>query len=191
MNNVWFTADTHFGHRAMAATGKGWRPFATVEEHDEHLIEAWNKVVRADDHVWHLGDVGMGPVEEILTKVATLNGRKHLVAGNHDLVWSGHRQAHQHQRRWLQEFESVQSFARRRLSKTEMFMLSHFPYAGDHTADERYAQFRLRDEGAWLVHGHVHDTWDVLDLQVNVGVDVRDWRPVHLDELVAIFQVKQ
>lgn len=187
MSDVWFTADTHFGHRAMAATGKGWRPFATVEEHDEHLIEQWNKVVRADDQVWHLGDVGMVSEGETLAIIGKLNGLKHLIAGNHDPVWPGHRAAHQHQRRWLSVFDSVQTFARRRIGRGEYFMLSHFPYAGDHTVDERYAQFRLRDEGAWLVHGHVHDSWDVRDRQVNVGVDVRNWRPVNLSELVEIF----
>lgn len=194
MSNVWLTADTHFAHRAMALEGvgaKGWRPFTTIDEHDEVLIENWNKAVRADDHVWHLGDVGMGSEDQILATVGKLNGHKHLIAGNHDKPWPGHRDAHMHQRWWLREFESVQAFARRRLPGNQNFMLSHMPYAGDHVDQERYGQYRLRDEGLWLAHGHVHDTWAVRGRQVNVGVDVRDWAPMHLDELVAIMAGEQ
>lgn len=188
MSNIFFTADSHFGHRAMAATGKGWRPFKTLAEHDETLIENWNKVVKADDQVWHLGDVGMGPEMEILEKVARLNGSKHLITGNHDKCWSGERDAHKHIGLWMRFFDSVQTFARRRIDGNQNIMLSHFPYEGDHVAQERYGQYRLRDQGLWLAHGHVHDAWAKRGRQVNVGVDVRDFTPMHLDELVEAFR---
>jgi calcineurin-like phosphoesterase family protein len=188
MSNVWFTADSHFGHRAMAATGKGWRPFATIEEHDETLIENWNKVVKHDDQVWHLGDVGMGSEMGILEKISRCNGSKHLIAGNHDKCWSGERDAYKHIGLWMSFFDSVQTYARRRLDGNQNIMLSHFPYAGDHTSQERYNQYRLRDDGLWLAHGHVHDAWAKSGRQVNVGVDVRDFTPMHLDELVEAFR---
>lgn len=191
MSNVWFTADTHFFHRAMAATGKGWRPFATVEEHNEALIERWNKVVKPEDQVWHLGDVGMGPEMDILDMVGRLNGSKHLVAGNHDKCWAGERDAHKHQGLWMSFFDSVQSFARRRLDSNTNFLLSHFPYVGDHTEQQRYDQYRLRDQGLWLVHGHVHDAWKVQGRQLNVGVDVWDFAPVHLDQVVDVIRAKR
>ena len=51
-------------------------------------------------------------------------------------------------------------------------MLSHFPYRGDHEhTGERYVQWRLRDEGLWLIHGHVHDEWKINGHQINVGWD--------------------
>lgn len=187
MTGIWLTADSHFGHRAMAREGKGWRPFETVEEHDEYLIQEWNKVVRAGDQVWHLGDVGMGPSADILQKVGRLNGYKHLITGNHDDVWPGHRDAHRHQREWLKTWESVQAYARRRIDGKNV-LLSHFPYRGDGSGEERYAEFRLHDKGAWLLHGHVHDLWAENGKQINVGVDVRGWRPVSLDEVTAIIR---
>ena len=60
-------------------------------------------------------------------------------------------------------------------------LLSHFPYAGDSHDEDRYAQFRLRDEGIPLLHGHEsfrerrtkHGTW-----HINVGVDWWDYAPV-------------
>lgn len=187
MTNTWFTADLHFGHNAMAATGKGYRPFATVEEHDETLIENWNARVRAADTVWVLGDVGVGSDTYTLECVSRLKGVKHLIAGNHDTVWPGNRNAHTHQRTWLKFFESVQSFAKRRVGSGEYYMLSHFPYTGDRGRD-RFTQYRLRDEGMWLLHGHVHDTWAERGRQINVGVDVRDWAPMPLEDVTRIFR---
>lgn len=51
-------------------------------------------------------------------------------------------------------------------------LLSHFPYEGDHDGrEDRYQQWRLRDEGAWLINGHVHGAWTLRNRQINVGVD--------------------
>lgn len=183
MGEVWFTADTHFGHRAMARDGKGWRPFDTVLEHDEHLIAQWNKVVRPGDQVWHLGDVGLASEQYVFACLGRLHGTKHLIAGNHDPVWPGHRESYKHQRDWLSVFDSVQAFARRRISKATYVLLSHFPYAGDHRDEERYTEYRLRDTGLPLLHGHVHGEWSVRGQQINVGVDVHDWRPIALSEV--------
>lgn len=51
---VWFTADTHFGHRNILKHCD--RPFGSVKEMDEALIAMWNAVVGLNDDVWHLGD---------------------------------------------------------------------------------------------------------------------------------------
>ena len=57
-------------------------------------------------------------------------------------------------------------------------MCSHFPYRGDSREHERYPDHRAVDNGAVLLHGHVHERWKVRDRQVNVGVDVWDFRPI-------------
>ncbi len=148
---VFFSSDTHFLHGLVA----GHRGFETSGEHDETVIARWNALVRPDDLVWHLGDVGLGNEAKVLEQAARLNGRKQLVAGNHDPCWPGHRDSRKHQRTWLQVFESVQAFAKIRLDG-QMVLLSHLPYEQDHTDEPRHTQFRLRDQGEWLVHGHTH-----------------------------------
>ena len=50
---VWFTADTHFGHKNIIRYCQ--RPFVDVEEMNRVLIENWNSVVSPDDLVFHLG----------------------------------------------------------------------------------------------------------------------------------------
>ncbi|MCJ2039884.1 metallophosphoesterase family protein [Methylobacterium sp. E-025] len=80
---TFFTADTHFGHKGVLAMSG--RPFASIEEHDEALIAAWNCVVGPRDEVWHLGDFAMGSTPERCAAVfKRLRGRKCLVRGNHD-----------------------------------------------------------------------------------------------------------
>lgn len=76
MPEVFFISDTHFGHAKIAEA----RGFSSVEEHDTYLADAWNRVVRSRDVIYHLGDVSLGN-REIL---ASLKGYKKLVLGNHD-----------------------------------------------------------------------------------------------------------
>lgn len=68
-------------------------------------------------------------------------------------------------------FAAVAPFARRKFDGRE-FMLSHFPYHGDHTETERYSSCRLRDIGLPLVHGHTHSPFKVQESyprQLNVA----------------------
>lgn len=184
MGDVWFTSDTHFGHAMLV--DRGHRPHRSVADMNADLIARWNTRVRPRDVVWHLGDWGMGPLGEHLAILGQLHGEVHLVTGNHDRPWPGHRDSHKHQAAWLRAgFASVQAFARRRIHGRQV-MLSHFPYSGDHTGEERAGAFRLRDTGIPLLHGHVHAEWKTRGRQVNVGVDVHDFAPIHLDEVAQL-----
>jgi calcineurin-like phosphoesterase family protein len=57
-------------------------------------------------------------------------------------------------------------------------LVCHFPYAGDSQDHDRYSRFRPVDDGLPIIHGHVHTSFAELGRQFNVGVDVRDYRPV-------------
>ena len=52
------TSDLHFGHKNILEYDK--RPFSSIEEHDESLIENWNSLVRPQDLVYCLGDITLG-----------------------------------------------------------------------------------------------------------------------------------
>lgn len=54
---IYFTSDLHFWHKnAIVYTN---RPFGTVEEINEKLIEYWNKTIHQNEEVYILGDVTM------------------------------------------------------------------------------------------------------------------------------------
>jgi calcineurin-like phosphoesterase family protein len=183
---TFFSSDSHFLHRLVADQ----RGFASPEEHDEAVVERWNETVRPGDMVWHLGDVGLGNEAGILAVASHLNGIKHLIAGNHDRCWPGHRDARKHQRRWLEVFGSVQAFAKIRVEGRTV-LLSHLPYigGGDHTTEERYPQFRLPDEGEWLIHGHTHQAARMDGHRsLHAGLDAWELRPVAEGELAALIR---
>ena len=79
MSQVRFIADLHLGHVNMAVK----RGFASVEEHDAHIITQWNSVVAKRDVTYILGDVTMEK-KAPYALLDRLNGRKHVVMGNHD-----------------------------------------------------------------------------------------------------------
>lgn len=82
MSETWFTSDTHFGHKNILEYEKDARPFTTVEEMNETLIDNWNATVSQRDTVYHLGDFAFG--RDNIGIASRLNGIKKLVMGNHD-----------------------------------------------------------------------------------------------------------
>lgn len=171
--SVWFTSDLHFGHGFVA----GLRGFDNTDDHDDAIAEGWLKRVRKNDQVWVLGDIAVSSPTHALDLLRILPGVKHLIAGNHDGCHPMHRDSHKRVGAYLEVFASVQPFARRRIGGEEV-MLSHFPYEKDRH-EARYTQYRLRDEGRWLLHGHTHDPDQRRDgLEIHVGVDAWNLAPV-------------
>ena len=80
MGNVKFIGCVHLGHEWMAKH----RGFKDVDEYHEHLIKSWNSVVHKKDLVYILGDVTM-ETNEFYPILDSLNGRKKVILGNHDL----------------------------------------------------------------------------------------------------------
>lgn len=194
MANVWFTSDTHFGHRNIIKYCD--RPFKDTDHMDEVLIANWNKVVAPTDKVFHLGDVALGSIERSLPKVGRLNGTKILSVGNHDRLFSGY--SDNHRARFLPEYLSVFSQVWDESGSVivlggERFVISHFPYTGDHTPDDRHSDVRPVDKGMPLIHGHTHTT-DRLTYsskgtpQLHVGMDAWDYRPVHSSEVISLLK---
>jgi calcineurin-like phosphoesterase family protein len=89
MPSVFLVSDTHFGHAGVCRfthpndpTVK-LRPWTDPDEMDEFMVEAWNKRVKPNDKVYHLGDVVIN--RKALPILDRLNGDKVLIRGNHDI----------------------------------------------------------------------------------------------------------
>lgn len=166
MSNIFYHSDWHFNHEFVAET----RGFASAAEHDDWLITNINSVVGKRDHIWMLGDLNMGSLSRALPLVNNVNGTKHLVLGNHDAAHPMHSRSHTHLRRYLEVFDTVSLHEQHDFGGVKV-KLSHFPYFGDHKEVDRYSDWRLRDTGQYLLHGHVHKEWAISGRQINVGVD--------------------
>jgi len=191
---IWFTSDTHFGHANIIKYCD--RPFDDTDHMDEHIIANWNSVVAPEDTVIHLGDIALGPIDKSLAKVSRLNGYKIAKLGNHDrpFMRDGKADYDDWMQRYAEGFDEVWHWAdeRKVLLNGQEFVVSHFPYTGDHTPSDRHADKRPVDEGFPLIHGHTHST-DRLTFsskgtpQIHVGVDAWAFWQVHEDEVMNLY----
>ncbi|ULG01487.1 hypothetical protein phiA019_0142 [Aeromonas phage phiA019] len=81
--NYLISSDLHFGHRKIMEFCKETRPWSSLEEMHESLIEHWNSKVSGDDVVFHLGDFSFFAKEKTQSIIDQLNGNVVWIAGNH------------------------------------------------------------------------------------------------------------
>lgn len=161
---IWVTSDTHFGHRQIIQYCA--RPFSSREEMDEKLVENWNKRVKPKDDVYHLGDFCFGSrarCEELLEK---LNGKIHLILGNHDkAIWKT--ESLRDRFVWVKDLHTLKWAGNR-------YILCHYPlltWEGAH-------------RGVYHLHGHSHGNLRAPETtRLDMGVDCWDYAPVDIDTI--------
>lgn len=171
MSNIYFISDTHWGHKNIIQYSN--RPFTHVDEMNEALIQNWNKLVKPEDTVYHLGDFAFMPYRDFKNTVRRLNGRINVVLGNHDnvvtnnikdLISSG-------------SLESVQSYLEIKPAG-QMIVLFHY---GQRVWNKSH-------HGSIHLYGHSHGSLPPHGKSVDVGVDCKEitpeYRPIHLDEVL-------
>lgn len=154
MSKIYVISDPHFGHLNMAKN----RGFNSVEEHDNHIIESWNKVLTKNDTIWILGDITMEKKQHYHL-LDQIRGIKKVVLGNHDQP--------QHIPELLKHVNSVCG-----MFQLKGYMLSHCPI---HENELKY--FRKN------IHGHVHYKTIPDDRYINVCCEVVDYKPQLLSNL--------
>lgn len=171
----WFTSDSHYWHHNVIKYCN--RPWATAEEMNEALIERHNALVKPTDDVYHCGDFAMCGTKKIAEILRRLNGKQHILMGNHD--WANFKE-HRTDLGFASISKAVETFmtvAGRKVS------IGHFPYRNASGHDTRYEQMKPLYSGLPRLHGHVHQAWKSKGPMLNLGVDVWDWRPVSEDEI--------
>lgn len=167
---------THFNHTKIIEYCD--RPFSSVEEMNEALISNWNKVVKPSDIVFHLGDIALGGAEAWKLLIPRLNGKIHLILGNHDI------------RNWRNSYSNLFETVSEQLTveiDKKTFILTHFPLLCYH--------------GTWgsemnvvNLHGHCHlckgatgkdieRLQHTFPTQYDVGVDLNNYTPISYDEV--------
>jgi calcineurin-like phosphoesterase family protein len=159
MHKIWLTADTHFGHFNIIKYCN--RPFTTIEEHDQSLVENWNLLVKSKDTVYHLGDLGMS--DTVLRILPKLKGNIHLIKGNHDQskVWTDKR------------FRFVKD--------THMIKYQGISFWMAHYAHRTWPKMA---RGCIHTYGHSHGNLPGYLRSLDVGVDLWDYAPVDLDTII-------
>lgn len=200
MKNIFFTSDTHYGHKNIVRGCTNWegdldrcRDFDTLQEHNEALINNINNVVKNDDTLYHLGDWSFGGFSNILEFKRRIKCKEvHLICGNHDTSIENNRDGIQG------AFSSVQHYKEVKVDKHH-FILSHYAmrvwskshhgsimlYGHSHgTLDERKPEFTCP---TWIGDDYFIKNYKTMD----VGVDTNMLYPYHIDEILMIMQNKE
>lgn len=78
---IFATSDMHFGHdREFVWKVRG---FKSIQEMNDAYVNRWNSVIGPEDDVYCLGDLMLGDPSNI-EYIKKLNGKIHIVYGNHD-----------------------------------------------------------------------------------------------------------
>lgn len=184
MSRIWFSSDWHIGDANVAAF-RG----ISVEENTANILDFWAANVHKDDQIFFLGDLSIRDVPGALRAIKPLPGTKHIIAGNHDPVHPClSKDSHKHYRKFADVFDSVQTFARRKIAGQEVW-LSHFPFREDHSDPPRHMNYRVIDFGQWLMHGHTHKADQGLHdgREIHVGWD-REARFYELNEIAQVIK---
>ena len=167
MNNWYFTADEHYGHYTNDERNiikYCNRPFPDIKTMDRALIANFNSKVSCHDITVHIGDFTLGPWEQAEGYLKQLNGSHIFVKGNHD--W------------WLKK----SPFTARDIW-THRFKELGLTVVGCHYA---MRVWQAHNHGSWQLHGGSHGNLSPIGRQQDVGVDVWNYFPVALEELLEL-----
>ena len=186
--NIWFTSDTHYGHKNICRGVTNWksedtaaliaatRDFPTLEIMNETIVSNINSVVAEDDWLIHLGDWSFGGIENIdafRDQIACKNIV--LILGNHD----HHIEADKFRIRTA--FTHVAHYEELSVNEHK-FILCHYPIIS----------WNGMRKNTHMLHGHQHLKGDAIlgqGKRMDIGIDgSKEFRPYHVEEIVDLLK---
>lgn len=164
VRKIFVTSDLHFGHYGILKHAK--RPFKTLTEMHNTIIDNWNSVVSKNDIVYVLGDIAYrGNADELIKK---LNGEIRLIIGNHDKGLSKNIIPYQ------RNYEEINV-------DNTLYILFHYPLC---TWNGIY-------KNSVHLHGHVHTSgkpWETPNLPNihNVCCEFHEYVPVEITKFKSV-----
>lgn len=184
----YIASDLHFSHRNIlqyCPNRRSGKPLPiTLEGIDEMIIEMnekiisnWNNLVLPDDEVSLLGDMAMGKIADAPGLIRRLNGKKHLIKGNHDKTLCKLPEVNE-------LFESIQDYKEityKYNGKKHLICMFHFPIASWNGMSHENSSIHLHGH-THCSHGHHISAGAIMD----VGIDGNDLFPYRLDQVVEL-----
>jgi len=155
---IFYTADQHYCHNNIIKYTN--RPFSSVGEMNNVLIKKYNARVSSRDVCYHLGDFAMASFPRWKEICSALNGYKILIKGSHDKNAKKMKEV---------GFNEVHNQLEVDLGEHGIWLLNHEPVKTPKK----------------LLCAHIHEKWRRLGkFVINVGVDVWNYEPVTIEELL-------
>lgn len=171
--SIFYTSDLHLGNKNIIKYEN--RPWKTVEEMDAGLIYNWNQVVGRNDEVYVLGDFCFKGATKAIQYLQCLNGYIHLIHGNHD-----HFMSQETWRRYVATEDCTfdDGWYKHMEDGEHELVLCHFPIMYWDGMDDRQSIHLYGHMHSRPTKQHPHPN------AFNVGVDVNNYRPVTLEQLL-------
>lgn len=175
-NKVFLSSDLHFCHSQPFLYEP--RGFKNIEEHDRELVRRFNSTVGPQDDLYLLGDLMLNDNEKGLEYLSELNGKLHIVFGNHDTL--------RRQELYQELSNVVETLGYGAMIKSGkwFFLLTHWPtHTGNFDDADKPLKYRILN-----LHGHTHDCrkFQFMEqgwLSYNVAVDAHDCYPVDIENI--------
>ena len=108
--------------------------------------------------------------------------------GNHDSCWQGHKKGHRQSVEYLDTggIARIVDNPKSVVLAGEEVQINHFPYNPNLVQPVRFAQWQPKDDGGWLLCGHIHGLWRQHRKQINVGLDAWNFTPVSDDTIATM-----
>lgn len=162
---IFVTSDLHLGHYNIIRYCK--RPFDSLDDMNNTLVNNWNSTISKNDKVYFLGDLAFGRNSSTDYWLRKLNGNIIFFKGNHD---------------YSANIDFI-NFTTLTFCNIPFF-LTHDP--ADVPADW---------EG-WVIHGHHHnnhpDDYPFINYDrktINVSVELTNYKPVNMNTLLRLLNV--
>lgn len=184
---VWFTADTHYGHKNICYGTSEWvdkeqstRPFKTLDHMNDHIVNNINALVGPDDYLFHLGDWSFGGIENVVKfREMIVCPNIFLILGNHDQHIKNNKKINGVGLRdmflGVEKYMHLDLRVRYGKERTDKhnFILSHYPIAS----------WENMNRGWIHLHGHTHLPSHLCLAEgkaMDVGIDGNEGRPYPL-----------
>lgn len=179
MNKMFISSDFHFGHSNLCAGTSLWqdksgcRPFQTVEEHDNTILDNINSIVQPEDTLWILGDFSVGSRSCGLNKEEAYIKYRNLIRCNDVKYIVGNHSLNKRRLRELGIFSEVHDYYEL-LYKKKFICMSHYPFA----------EWNGSSHGSIMCHGHSHGNYHGRGRIIDVGVNTNEFKPYLLDDVI-------
>ena len=183
MNKTFISADFHFSHSNIILGTSLWqdksgcRPFQTVEEHDQTILDNINSVVAENDALWILGDFSVGSRSSGLSKEEAYIKYRNLIRCKDIKYIVGNHSLNKKRLRELGIFTEVHDYYEL-IYKKRLFCMSHYPFA----------EWNNASHGSIMCHGHSHGNYFGRGRIIDVGVDTNSFKPYLIDDIIELMR---
>ena len=157
---VFFTSDEHYGHKNIIKFCN--RPYDSVDEMNQDIIDKFNSVVPSNGLTIHAGDFLLGKSVKSQDIISSLAGRHIFIKGSHD-KWSDGASHH----------EIIE------------LTIDKQPIIICHYAMRVWARSHYN---SWHLYGHSHGGLPPEGKSWDIGVDSNDFYPLSYDDIKTIMK---